>query len=336
MIKCINFSLSNRCNANCIWCPTSRGTKHNYDLPIDVVKKVVDEFADPKCQHKLEMIHISENGEALYNPDFLDIIRYIKKKLPGVSINFLSNFGLLTKDISEALFKENLLTSVQVNIDGHDKESYEAVKGISYKSVIKNLKYFLEMRQKYNPDFDFCINVMPAFEYTLTVKQYFGTTPDRYDSTKPTPFSTFSETKKSLREFVPDNVRIRYSKSGLWAERRLITSGKVKSPVDQSKLDCPLLDRVEHEVFIAPNGDWYACCLDDNNDIVLGNVKDSTVHELFLSQKRLTFLDRLKNRKFEEIGYPCNTVVCCQTISLHPEDFSNMTSGLSVGTGVKF
>jgi sulfatase maturation enzyme AslB (radical SAM superfamily) len=336
MIRCINFSLSNRCNANCIWCPTSRGTKHNFDLPIGVVKKVVDEFADPACPHKLEMIHISENGEALYNPDFLDIIRYVKEKLPDISINFLSNFGLLTKDISEALFKEKLLTSVQVNIDGHDKESYEAVKGISYKSVIKNLKYFLEMREKYDPDFDFCINVMPAFEYTLTVKQYFGTTPDRYDPTKPTPFSTFSETKKSLREFVPKNVRIRYSKSGLWSERRLITSGKVKSPVDQSKLDCPLLDRVEHEVFIAPNGDWYACCLDDNNDIVLGNVKDNTVHELFLSQKRLTFLDRLKNRKFDEIGYPCNTVVCCQTISLHPEDFQNMTKGLTPGMGVKF
>jgi len=30
-LTCINLCLSNRCNATCIWCPTSRGTKHNYD-----------------------------------------------------------------------------------------------------------------------------------------------------------------------------------------------------------------------------------------------------------------------------------------------------------------
>lgn len=335
MIKCINFSLSNRCNAHCIWCPTDRGTKHNFDLSFELVKKVVDEFASPDCPHKLEMVHISENGEALYNPEFLKILRYVKEQLPDVAINFLSNFGLLSKKVSEALFKEKLLTSVQVNIDGHDRASYEAVKGISYKSVIKNVKYFLEMREKYDPDFDFCINVMPAFEYTLTVQKFFGTTPDRFDPSKPIPFSTFEETEKSLREFIPDNVRVRYSKAGLWSERKLVTSGRARK-VDQSQMDCPMLARVEEEVFIAPNGDWYACCLDDNNDIVLGNVEDHSIDELFRSQKRQKFISMLKAREWDKIGGPCATVVCCQTVSIEKDQFDQITEGLVPGMEIDF
>ena len=44
-LTCINLCLSNRCNATCIWCPTSRGTNHNYDMPWETVKKIVDELA---------------------------------------------------------------------------------------------------------------------------------------------------------------------------------------------------------------------------------------------------------------------------------------------------
>ena len=148
-LNCINLCLSNRCNATCIWCPTSRGTKHNFDMPWETAKKIIDELADPAFPNKIQMIHLSENGEALYNKDFLKIARYIKEKLPETNVNLLSNFGMMSPKISKVLLEEKLLSSVQVNIDGHDEESYRAVKGISYHGVIKNLKSFLKYRIKY-------------------------------------------------------------------------------------------------------------------------------------------------------------------------------------------
>ena len=36
----INLALSNRCNAKCIWCPTSRGTNHNFDMPKEMAFKL--------------------------------------------------------------------------------------------------------------------------------------------------------------------------------------------------------------------------------------------------------------------------------------------------------
>ena len=326
-LKNINLSLSNRCNASCIWCPTSRGTKHNFDMPWEIAKKIIDELAD-QPEH-IKMIHVSENGEALYNPDFLKIVRYIKEKLPSTAVNLLSNFGLVTEEMSRALLSEKLLSSLQVNIDGHDADSYKAVKGISYTSVIRNVKTFLKLREEFDPEFNFQINVMPAFEYAYTVSTFFHAPPDR--AKDPIPYSDFDISVESLRQFVPENVRITHSKSGFWAERKLVAAGKIKLPVDQKTLSCPLLGRVETEAFIAPNGDWYPCCLDDNNDIVLGNVVESTIMEILHSEKRKDFLTKLRAKQFEEIGYPCNTVVCCQTITMNETDFKNRTGHFKKG-----
>jgi len=326
-IECINLALSNRCNAACIWCPSSRGTKHNFDMPVHVVKKIIDEAADPSFPFNINMIHLSENGEALYHSEFLEIVRYIKQKLPNTALNLLTNFGLMTSELAESLLTEKLLSSIQVNIDGHDAATYKSVKKIGYDGVIKNLKKFINLRTQLDPLFDISINVMPAFEYAMSVNAFLNTPP--VQMTEDIPFSSYELTVESLREFVPIDIPILHSKAGLWAERKLITSGKAQINVDQSTLNCPLLDRVERECFIAPNGDWYPCCYDDNNDIVLGNVVTSTLLEIHNSETRQTFISRLKARQYEEIGYPCNTIACCNSITI--KNYKELTSHYKPG-----
>jgi hypothetical protein len=59
---------------------------------------------------------------------------------------------------------------------------------------------------------------------------------------------------------------------------------------------------------------------------VFGNLKDHTIEELAQSEKRLTFLEKLRAGKFDEIGYPCNTVEACYSASIgvqHAEMIDN-------------
>ena len=337
MIAQVNLALSNRCNAKCIWCPTSRGTKHNFDMETELVHKIVDEIKDDKDRifKELKTIHISENGEAVYHKDFLDILRYIRKQIPHIQINFLSNFALMSRKLSTAIVKENLIDTVGVNIDGHDEASYRAVKKISFKSVIKQLKTFIELHTEYQSQIKIDIMVMPAVEYATTVKLYSGKNPDQVKEGEAVAYSNFDLTRTMLREFCPDYIEIHHSKPGLWSERSLAKQGLL-GVAKKSQLTCPQLERLKIQSYIAPNGDWYACCLDDNNDLVLGNLYDQTMGEIYYSMKRIEFIQKLEQGRFMEIGHPCSSVEACQVISIKREQFEKIDKENSLQKEVVF
>lgn len=68
----------------------------------------------------------------------------------------------------------------------------------------------------------------------------------------------------------------------------------------------------KNEAFIAPNGDWYFCCVDPDQSLLLGNLYEQTIDEIYNGDKRKDLLQKLLEKKFEEIGHPCNRVDCCQ------------------------
>jgi len=334
MLVEVNLALSNRCNAKCIWCPTTRGTKHNFDMPKETAFKILDELEN--WPNHIGIVHFGENGEALYNPDFIEILRYARKKLPKTKINMLSNFGMMTKELAEVILKERLIDEFQVNIDGHDAESYYAVKKISYKSVLKNVIRYLQIRKVWHPEQWFVVNVVPAFEYTAAVKMLMQDSPDQVpDAT--VPFSNLAAVEQSWKKILEKyNVVIRHQSPGMWAERKTFLRNRDRIKIDQSKIDCPMFHRVESEAFIAPNGDWYPCCLDDNNDIVLGNVNTQSLKEIYDSQKRHEFVEKLRNRQYEEIGYPCNTVACCHHNHIPEYVFDDLGKDLRPGDMINF
>ena len=264
-------------------------------------------------------MELGENGEAFYNKDIFKILRYIREKLPAVNINMSNNFTMMSEEAATIILTEKLFDGIQVNIDGHNAETYTATKLVNYGVVIRNLKRFIEIRNTVYPEFKLSINVMPLFEYLMAVRRLFDADP--HSISGEVPYSSYEEIVESLKEFVPANVPIMHSSPGMWAERSLIRNGISK--IDQTPYSCPILWKVTNEAHIAPNGDWYACCLDDDNDLVWGNVATSTLVEVHESETRSTHIARLKARKFEEIGYPCNTVVCCQSVHDVPNTLIN-------------
>lgn len=313
----VNLSLSTLCHGNCIYCPKTRGKgKQIHNMPLSIAKKIADEVASNKFKeiHNVCRFSIGENGDALLNPDFIEIVRYLKKTNPNVLIGFNTNFQHLTKDISEVIIKEKLIDEITVNIDGHDNQSYFRVKGIPYNVVERNILDFLETRRKNDSDINLTIISITFAHYSKKIFDTFGKLPvaikenlnindseDDFDLIK-------AEWMGKINSKTDSFQRSAYIFA--WAERKNIKN----LDHNLSNYPCPNLYRVIHECFIAPNGDWYACCFDDMQELILGNIINESINDVFFSKTRIEFLRLLRKREYQKIGYPCKFVEACQMI----------------------
>ena len=300
MISRLNLSLSTTCPAKCVYCPANRGQRVHGHMSMKVVNKALND-----CRgFPIQEMQVGENGEALANPNVVEILRRIRRVLPATGINLTTNLYLCDERMTEVLLGEGLVNSIQMNVDGHDAVSYQAQKGLPYSIMMRNLRALLYIRDRWYPAFPVSISVLTLTDYIHAVDRRFGACPTGLGEEQPTSHSSFHLVAESL---LWTGVPIRRAPVFAWAERALSKGGA-------ASYQCPQLPRVEAEAFIAPNGDWYACCLDSNTELVMGNILESSIPEIADSPRRVCFIEQLKAKAFLEIGGPCATVDCCQVI----------------------
>jgi len=316
-LKNINLSLSTLCGANCIYCPKTRGKEKGiHNMPIDTVRKIVDEVVSEefKENHNVKMFSVGENGDALLNPDFIEILRYIKQSIPTVLVSLNTNFRNFTKEKSSIIIKERLIDEITVNIDGHDEQSYFKVKGMSYKMIEKNILDFIDIRKENNSKIRIQVICLTFANYSKKIHDKFGKYPiaikNDIDPTELVDdFNLISEIWKPRLDPKLDTLT---QSNGVhaWSERNTIK----ELNHNPSNYKCPNISRINNECFIAPNGNWYGCCFDDIQKFVLGNVIEEKINIIYFNKKRKSFLKLIKNKEYEKIGYPCIFVEGCQSI----------------------
>jgi len=309
VIRSLNFSLTNRCPAQCLFCPANRGQGPQQDLTAELVHKILDEASAPSFPFHVETFQVSENGDALLNKDFLPILRLIREHFPQAWVCIFSNFYLLTRDVAETIFKEKLIQHFNMNLDGHDAASYYAMKKLPLERVLENVHGFLEVRKQRAPETPFTVWVVPAVEYVDAIRKNLHVEPSRLADRKVAP-SSFNQVVERFRSEFGSDVEFKHVQPHGWAERQLVDPNE-----KQQEYACPNIARIENECFIAPNGDWYACCYDSQQELIIGNLAKSTLLELHESPKRRSIIESLKGRRWQEIGRPCNTVKACHSMS---------------------
>jgi MoaA/NifB/PqqE/SkfB family radical SAM enzyme len=314
-LKAINLSLASACGADCIFCPADRGQRiRRKVMPLHYVHKIVTEISSDafKAQHSLEKIEVGENGDASLNKNFIEILRLIKDALPHVHVEYVTNFQNLNEDKANIILREKLIDSIICNIDGSSADNYFNVKRLELDQTWTHLEYFINQRDQLG-------TVVPVSVMVLTLNKYIQTIKKNYDfyPAKLKDFSLiqvpddFRTTKKKLKGLLnPKKDKVLRSWVFGWAERAQVdTSG-----LNYQRYLCPLLLRIKREAFIAPDGTWYACCFDSNNELVLGNVVETSINEVFSSDERRDLIRLIEQQQFGRIGGPCKTVNCCQIV----------------------
>ena len=312
-IKVVGLALSSACGAKCVFCPiTERGACNTRKLmPFRDAKKVIDEVANnPELRATVETFKTGEGGDSLINPEYLKVVRYIREVLPEKKIILHNNFQFLNKEICDALIDEKLIDNLTCNIDGADKEHYEVVKGIPFEVVMKNLMYFFEKRKSSGVKLPLEVYSLSYGMYIAQISSGLGVIPLRATPEDVEKWGCdYFKVLEMLSPHLDPTDCMMVGRVFGWAEREQFKNAKI----DYRMHTCPCVhkDELETHAYIASDGDWYICCWDNKNEIVFGNVFDTSLAEVMNGERRQKTIQLIKDKKFGEVGGPCSTVNCC-------------------------
>jgi MoaA/NifB/PqqE/SkfB family radical SAM enzyme len=144
-IRHVHLEISSLCNARCPLCPRNfYGFPYNdgyveHNMTLSEAHKI---FA-PDFLQQLREIYINGNfGDAVMNPDTVEIVRYFKEHNPNLQIRISTNGGARTREFWKDL--ASLDVKVIFCIDGLEDTHHLYRQNTKYKTVLKNAKTFID------------------------------------------------------------------------------------------------------------------------------------------------------------------------------------------------
>jgi len=147
--KALQVEVTNRCNFNCLMCIRRVWRAKPTDLSLDLFRKISSSF---NC---LDRLILYGQGEPLLNPEFLQILKISREKLPKDGEIILSTNGsLLSPHIAEKVIMDVGVDSISFSIDTVDNAKLSSIReGSDPKTVMENFQYVAGMRGKAIRDF---------------------------------------------------------------------------------------------------------------------------------------------------------------------------------------
>lgn len=246
------LDIHNYCNAKCVICPY---TQLKDKIPQgfmtwELYTKILYDYSElmKKYSFKGKLVYCQ-----MAEPFILkDISKWVKYAIDrDIEIYFNTNASLLTPSVVGSLYEIGFDGLFNISFFGITKEVYERNIGINYENTMKNLEYLL---QKY-PNKNILINAVA------------------YDWPK-------GEKEKLLKYWKERNVSATVSR----AVSRTGLLSHLKKSAKKRIAGC-LTERIFYEMVISFNGDVLLCCHDMSREVILGNLKESTIYEIWNGPK---------------------------------------------------
>lgn len=243
------------CNLNCVMCPLG---KDIYDggggIPMELFDKIVEQLKD--YSEWIKLVCLSRNGEPLLNKNIAKMVKKLKEA--GIKrVNFSTNATALTEKRSKELLNAGL-DEIRFSIDGHSKEVFEKVrKDANYEKVIKNCLNFIKFRN----ELDARTQVQIRF-----VEQEANT-------------AEISDWKNFWLSKVKPTDIVASKKMHSWGNKLESFEGKI-----DEKLNKPCISPFS-TLEILHDGTVPLCGCDYKPTVVLGNVKNNSLLEIWNSEK---------------------------------------------------
>lgn len=269
----IQIQTINLCNGSCVMCPRSITNNNDYHVISDsLFEKIINEIVHES--KSLSVILMLQN-EPLMDDALFKRIQFINKLRKKISVELITNGNLFTNNKIKELEKSDV-NELVISLDAYNKKTYNKIrKGLNFKTVLKNIDKIIKS------------------DY----RGYF--------------FIGFVKQKKNYKEI--NEFKKYWKKKGVVCKITNLCnrSGDLNNYEELCLNDDneSLIEMAKYKVIrtinkccpypinwfnILSNGDVILCCNDYSKKVVLGNLNNSTIKEIW-NNKQYSKIRELHN-----------------------------------------
>ena len=281
----IDVELTNMCNFRCCFCPT--GTKSMQRTRGYMSEEVVDALIENIKKYKISGVRFIRWGEPTLHPSYIEIMRRVKAA--GAIIHINTNGSLLNDEqISQLIDMQ--LDSIKFSFQGADEGTYNEMReGGDYKRLLDIIRKMAKARGD---------NLLPYIQISTTLT---GETAEQIDSFK-----------RDIKDYC-DYYNVGYTKlTHLNVDDMNISDEEKKKikKLQEHENNHHIFQNVCVEAFdklsINWNGDVTLCCSDYDNFMIVGNILDMDLKQIFTSRAASQYRDIIVKKQYGKIK-------CCST-----------------------
>lgn len=301
----INIDPSDRCNFQCKFCPTGdrelmkKTPGRNFGcLDFELYKKIIDDLAE--FEDKIKVIRLYKDGEPLLNPHFADMVKYAKQSGHVDRVDTTTNAALLNHDLSLRIIEAGL-DRINISIEGVRDEQYREFSGanVNFEKLVENIAFFYKNRKQCEMIVKINGDVISEEEKQVFLDTFGDITDGIFIESIMDCWPTFELEKVDVNE------------------SRGIYGQQIKEV-----LTCPY---PFYSFPINSDGSASLCFLDWSRKLVIGNVKEQSVKEIWDSKAMREY--QMMFLKGERKSHPV-CADCGQLRQGQPDDIDSFASEL--------
>lgn len=277
--NCIQIELTNNCNYKCPNCPRSADqmTRKKGFVNINTVKRLLNE-----SYGIAQYVNFSFFGEPLLHLNFIEIMDYTKNKPHNFKTVINTNMSLMTREIMDKLI-DSRLSQLRISLDAISNETYDLVRpsriclDLDGNRVSENridamdekINYWFSLKKHVPTRHVFPVSSLNVHEVLGYIQKW------------------------QPKLFVYDEILV---KNILTYGGKNFDSRIVSAPCNVWDLGVLTVDW---------QGNVSPCNLDTNMDLVIGNIKDGSLMEIWNNP----VFDELKKKSLAKTIFPCNKCI---------------------------